>query len=123
MLGCDIIEIERIEKSILKFGDNFLKHILSDNEIALYNKRGKKAEFAAGRFAAKEAAFKALSCEILDKYEIEWKSIEVINDQDGRPQIVLDKEKITTSNIQNIDISLSHCKQYAMAQVVVLWKE
>ncbi len=41
MLGCDIIEIERIEKSILKFGDNFLKHILSDNEIVLYNKRGK----------------------------------------------------------------------------------
>ena len=50
MLGCDIIEIERIEKSILKFGDNFLKHILSDNEIALYNKRGKRSCFKSLRY-------------------------------------------------------------------------
>ncbi len=119
-----MIEIHRIQEAIEEQKLAFMSRVYTQNEIEYCEqKKANKYEHYAARFAAKEAAFKALSCEILDKYEIEWKSIEVINDQDGRPQIVLDKEKITTSNIQNIDISLSHCKQYAMAQVVVLWKE
>ena len=59
MIGCDIIEIERIKSSIDKFGDNFINKIMTCREIEIYNLKGKKAEFAAGRFAAKEAVAKS----------------------------------------------------------------
>mgnify|MGYP001861269402 CR=1 FL=1 len=122
--GCDIIEIDRIKEAILEQKDAFISRIYTKQEIDYCEKKNQnKYQHYAVRFAAKEAVFKALSCEIPDKYAIEWKSIELKNDESGRPQVGLDEKKIKTDNIANIDISISHCKQYAMAQVVVLWKE
>ena len=66
----------------------------------------------------KEAIFKAISSTLDSKYEIEWKDIEVKNDQNGRPVVNLDDKFM--KNIESIDISISHCKQYAVATVVVL---
>ena len=122
--GCDIIEIDRIKEAILEQKDAFISRIYTKQEIDYCEKKNQnKYQHYAARFAAKEAVLKALSCEIPDKYAIEWKSIELKNDESGRPQVGLDEEKIKTANIANIDISISHCKQYAMAQVVVLWEE
>ena len=122
--GCDIIEIDRIKEAIEEQKDAFISRIYTQQEIDYCEKKNQsKYQHYAARFAAKEAVFKALSCEIPDKYAIEWKSIEVKNDAAGRPQVAVDKTKIETANIENIDISISHCRQYAMAQVVVLWKE
>lgn len=78
-----------------------------------------KYQHYAARFAAKEAFFKAIS-EGFGKYELEWKDIQVTNDEAGRPQIQLLEKEI--KQIESMDISLSHCKEYAIANVVVLLK-
>lgn len=116
MLGCDIIEIERIKQSILKFGESFLKHILSENEIVLYNKRGKKAEFAAGRFAAKEAVSKALGIGIGRGYS--FTDIEILPDELGKPYVYLKNQKK-----ENIEVSISHSRMNAIAVCVIKEEE
>ena len=60
MLGCDIIEIERVQEAVDRHGDRFISRILSDNEIAIYKKRNDSITFLAGRFAAKESISKSL---------------------------------------------------------------
>lgn len=119
--GVDIIEISRIQDSIEKLGDNFLKRIYTKKEIEYCESKGKsKYEHYAARFAVKEAAFKAVSEEVKDKFEITWKDIETTNDQNGRPktEILFLKSK----KVENIDVSISHCKDYAVANVTVLFK-
>jgi len=119
--GIDIIEIDRIKESIESLEDRFLNKVFTKKEIEYCeNKKGQKYQHYAGRFAAKEAVFKAISKELNDKYSICWKDIEVINREDGRPTINL-YHKIHEM-ILDIDISISHCKQYATANVVVIWK-
>lgn len=120
--GTDIIEICRIKESIEEIGERFLERIYTKNEIEYCeSKRTQKYQHYAARFSAKEAVFKAISKEIKNKYEIEWKNIEVINDCNGRPTINLLDIKI--EGIDSIDISISHCKEYAVANVVVIWKK
>ena len=119
--GVDIIEIERIRESIESIGEKFLKRVFTDREIEYCeSKKGQKFQHYAGRFAAKEAAFKAISANLEDKYSVCWKDFEVINDKQGRPQMNL--LNIKTDEIESIDISISHCKLYATANVVVVYK-
>ena len=117
LCGTDIIEVSRIKKSIDESGDKFLNRVFTENEIKYCKSRGKSMyERFAGRFAVKEAVFKALSNELEDKYQICWKDIECLNDKNGRPYInllVFDEKKI-----ESIDVSISHCKEYAIATVV-----
>lgn len=116
--GVDIIEIERVKESIQSIGDAFLERVYTKSEIEYCeSKKMQKYQHYAARFAAKEAAFKALSEEVRDKYLISWKDIEVLNDCNGRPRLnILNKD----IKIESIDISISHCKEYAVANVVVL---
>ena len=119
--GVDIIEIDRIKESIENIGEKFLKRVFTDKEIEYCeSKKSQKYQHYAGRFAAKEAAFKAVSKQLEDKYSVCWKDFEVVNDKQGRPQINL--LNINTEKIESIDISISHCKKYAVATVVVLEK-
>ena len=115
--GTDIIEIERIKKDIEKFGPTFLEKIYTENEIKYCESKNKmKYQHYAARFAAKEAIFKAVSKKIKNKFDIGWKSCEIINDENGRPEVkILDKNLLI---IKAIDISISHCKDYAVAVVV-----
>lgn len=117
--GVDIIEIERIKKSIETIGDKFINRIFTKKEIEYCeNKKNQKYQHYAARFAAKEAIFKAISEMIDDKYAISWKEFEIINDKNDRPQIYIHNEKL--KNIKQIDVSISHCKQYAVANVVFI---
>ena len=116
--GIDIIEIERIKESIENTNGKFCERVYTQKEIKYCeSKRNQKYQHYAARFAAKEAVFKAISAELKDKYDISWKDIEIINDEKGRPQVNILTDKIY--GIENIDISLSHCKQYAVANVIV----
>ena len=120
--GVDIIEIERIKSDIEKIGEKFLNRVFTDKEIKYCeSKKAQKYQHYAARFAAKEAALKAVSKYLDDKYSVSWKDFEVENDGQGRPKINL--FNVNTDNIQNIDISISHCKLYAMASVTVLYKD
>lgn len=122
LCGTDIIEINRIKQSIERSGQNFLKLVFTPKEIEYCEKR-KAAKYYhyAGRFAAKEAIFKAVSSLLENKFDISWHNAEVINDENGNPKIeFLD---IKFDKIKNIDISISHCKEYAVASVVAIVEE
>ncbi len=118
--GTDIIEIGRIKDSIEDMGERFLERVFTKKEIEYCESRkNQKYQHYAGRFAGKEAVFKAISPQLKDKYEIGWKNIEIINDENGRPCVhFLD---IEIQGIDEIDISISHCKQYATANVVAIF--
>lgn len=119
--GIDIIEISRIRESIEDLGKKFLDRVYTQEEIRYCESKGKsKYEHYAGRFAVKEAAFKAVSGLMKDKYQIVWKDIECLNDSSGRPCVNI--LGIDDKKIENIDVSISHCRDYATASVVVLYK-
>lgn len=119
--GTDIIEIDRIKESIESLGDKFLNKVFTEKEI-LYceSKKAQKYQHYAARFAAKEAIFKAISESLKDKFALAWTDYEILNDEDGKPNVNI--SGIDLSNIENIDLSISHCKQYAVATVVVIYK-
>lgn len=123
--GIDIIEVERIKSSIDEMGDNFLNRVYTENEIQYCeSKKKNKYQSYAARFAVKEAAFKAVSTLIKDKYSISWKNIETTNDENGRPSvkfISLTKEvEKELAKIESIDVSISHLEEYAVATVNIL---
>lgn len=121
--GTDIIEIERIKRSIenQKTGKRFLERVYTKKEMQYCeSKKSQKYQHYAVRFAAKEATFKALSEQIEDKYTITWKDIEIIKDTQGKPKLNL--ANIDLKDMESIDLSLSHDKQHAIATVVVLRK-
>lgn len=97
---------------------SFQKKYIHGNEIIYCNSKGKNCyEHFAARFAAKEAVIKALSDLLKNKYELDWKDIEIINSKDGKPKLILHRE---IKNIASIDISLSHLKEYAVANAMIL---
>ena len=119
--GTDIIEVERIKDSIEKLGDKFLNRVFTENEIAYCeSKKANKYEHYAARFAAKEAIFKAISPLLDNKFSIDWTDIEILNDNQGRPYVLSAKDNL--NNI-NIDISLSHIKEYALATAVAVLED
>lgn len=119
--GTDIIEIDRVKDAIEKTGDKFLKRVFTKKEIEYCEgKKGMKYQHYAARFAAKEAVFKAVSDALNKTEDIGWTDIEIINNEVGKPQVTF--LNIEIINLENIDISISHCKQYATANVVAVFK-
>ena len=113
--GTDIIEIKRIQQSIEKLENKFLDRVFTSKEIEYCeSKKKQKYQHYAARFAVKEAVFKAISKTLENKYEINWKDIETLNDDQGRPCGFIKGDRQ-----DNMDISISHCKEYALATVVV----
>ena len=115
--GTDIIEIERIKSEIERHGHAFINRIYTQKEIEYCeSKKAMKYQHYAVRFAAKEAIFKAISTQIKDKYSIKWTDFEILDNEDGRPQVKI--TDIELKNIRHIEISLSHCKEYANAVAI-----
>ena len=125
--GIDIIEVERIKEAILEVGDSFLNRIYTEKEIEYCNKSEvMKYQHFAARFAAKDAVFKAISEYIDGRKDAIWKDIEIINSESGKPEINVDKLKENINkagdNVRliNIDVSISHIRDFAVASAVVL---
>ena len=115
--GIDIVEVDRIKKNIEEHADRFLNKVYTKKEIEYCEtKKVNKFQSYAGRFAAKEAIFKAISKALSSKFEIEWKDIEVLNDANGRPVVNLYCESL---HVNHIDVSISHINMLAVASVVV----
>jgi len=122
LCGTDIIEISRIKESIERSGKSFLNIIYTPEEIEYCeSKKNAKYYHYAGRFAAKEAIYKAVSALLKNKFDISWKNAQVINDANGNPKIEF--IGIDIKNLKNIDISISHCKEYAVATVIAVVEE
>jgi len=117
-IGIDIVETDRIKRTVKKFGRRFLSKVFTAREIDYSMKKRFPAEHLAARFAAKEALLKALG----DLSIADLKKIEVKNLKNGKPIISLHKavEKIKNKRkIKNILISISHSKKYAVAMVLL----
>ena len=113
-IGNDIIEINRIEKAIKKA--NFITKVFTENEIKLFEIKGNRAEFFAGRFTGKEAISKALGTGFR---EFSLTDIEILNNELGKPYVTF-KNSIESYNKKYfIDISISHCKEYATAVAII----
>lgn len=118
--GIDIIEINRIKQSIEETEGKFCERVYTQKEIDYCESKNiQKYQHYAARFAAKEAVFKAISQTLKSKYDISWKDIEILNDDNGRPYVQILNQNI--QGIDNIDISISHCKEYAVANVIVCY--
>ena len=117
--GVDIIEIPRIQEIIERRGERFLKRIFTEEEIR-FSKN--KIERFAGRFAAKEAVMKAFGT---GRIGISWTDIEVVRTEDEAPEIKLHgrgKVFAKSEEIDDISISISHSKKYAIAFAVILFR-
>jgi len=122
IIGCgiDLVKIERIEKVIKKWGDNFTFRIftLLEREYC-EKKKSNKFQSYAGKFAAKEAFLKALG---LGLRGVNWKDIEIKNDELGQPIIDISgkRKKIALAKgVSKYFITISHTKEYAIAQVII----
>lgn len=116
-VGVDIIELARIERSQLRLGERFLDRIFTAQEQAYCAGR---VTSLAGRFAVKEAVGKALGTGIGD---VRWRDIEVVNDERGRPELVLHntaKELAESLGLCTWSISLSHSEMYAIGMAIGL---
>ena len=119
--GLDIVETERIRKSVEQFGDRFLNRVFLPSEIEYC--RGMKfpeLHFAA-RFAAKEAISKAFGTGI--GRELGWKDMEICRRASGEPFVVLHgkgAELAKQRGVTNVFVSLSHCRDYAAASAVAV---
>ena len=115
-IGIDIIELDRIEASLGK-SDRLAARVLTASELGKYEELTnwrRRIEYLAGRFAAKEACAKALGTGI---GKLSFRDIEVTNDEKGAPKLT----------VQGYDhyiflLSISHSKEYAVAQVVICEK-
>lgn len=118
--GTDIIEIDRVQESIDKYGISFLEKVYSPLEIEYCESKGKmKYQHYAARFASKEAVAKMLGTGFNGTFEL--KDIEVTNDEFGKPKVTLyngAKKFFDSNNLEKIDISISHCKSYAVSMVI-----
>ncbi len=118
--GIDLIEIKRIQKALERHGDRFLDRIFTEAEIK--QARGNAPELAA-RFAAKEAASKALGTGI---GPVSWREMETINDFRGKPQIYLHGRAALIAEelgFTTWSVSLTHSRDTAAAVVVCVGEE
>ena len=119
-LGTDLVEVHRIERSLERFGDQFLARVYTPGEIAYCHARRKtSAESFAARFAAKEAGAKALGTGI--SRGVGWTEFEVIRYPGQAPQLALHgraAEIAAHLGIGHITLSLTHTRGLAMAVVV-----
>ena len=115
-LGLDIVEIERIARDIESFGDRFLNRVLSESERRLYDSRLDKAQFVAGRFAAKEAAIKGLGAYLTTAPALA--SLEIMPDANGCPQLHFPPELREKLASVRCLVSITHERKVAAAVVV-----
>ena len=120
--GSDIIDNRRINKTLDRFGLKFKNRCFCINEIQDFENRHQKVNFFAKRFAAKEACAKALGTGLAKG--VFWKDIEVANNQDGKPYILLHNKALSivkniTKSKYKIEVSLSDELDYSIANVII----
>jgi holo-[acyl-carrier protein] synthase len=118
-LGVDIAEVDRIEAAIRRHGDAFLQRVFTAAEIAYCERHRNKAERYAGRFAAKEAAMKALGTGW--RKGVRWVDIEVTRNSAGKPSLQFSgrtKEIAGQLGVKHISLSITHSGNSAFAEVI-----
>ncbi len=119
-VGTDIVRIARMRNMIKRFGDEFTHRIYTPAELLEAEARSDPSEYFAGRWAAKEAAAKALGCGIGESCA--WQDISISNDQNGSPKLVFSGNGLIACRRMGIiaaHVSVSHEHEYACATVIM----
>lgn len=118
-LGTDLIEIARIERSVARFGEAFLRRIYTAGEVAYCMAKKNSAESLAARFAAKEAGAKALGTGI--SRGVGWQELEVRRAPGQRPELHLSGRAAQIAaalGVTRLSLTLSHSRELSIAVVV-----
>ena len=122
-LGIDATDIPRVAALVERYGDRFLRRVFTDGEIAYCTRRRNPVPHFAGRFAAKEAAMKALGTG--QTRDVLWKDIEVVR-QDGPPQLRFHggaARRAAEMRVEKALVTITHSDALAIAQVMLLAPE
>ena len=117
--GVDIAETARLGEALDRHGERFASRIYTPQEIAYCERFKNKAERYAARFAAKEAAFKALGTGWREG--VRWLDVEVTHQPSGKPELVLSgraKELAEEMGVARTEVSISHANHYVVAVVI-----
>lgn len=118
-MGVDIAEVHRIRAAIERYGETFLRRVYTPDERQYCEQFRNKYERYAGRFAAKEAAMKALGTGW--RRGVRWVDFEVVREKGGRPTVKLDgaaKKIAEELGVKRIALSITHTEAQALAQVI-----
>ena len=119
-IGVDATEVDRVRGIVERHGERFLQKVFAPAETAYAGARARKYEHLAARFAAKEAALKALGIGVAEG--MAFNQIEVTNDESGKPGIRLHGaalQRAQERGISRIHLSISHTETLAIAQVIM----
>jgi holo-[acyl-carrier protein] synthase len=118
--GIDIAEVPRISESIERFGERFLRRVFTEEEIRYCDSKANRVERYAARFAAKEAAMKALGTGW--NHGVRWRDVEVFRSPGSRPTIRFHgkaAEFAARLHANHVALSLSHTAEQAIASVIL----
>ena len=118
--GVDIVEVERVASAIERFGERFLRRVYTAGEIKYCRSKRNASERFAARFAAKEAAFKAIGTGL--RMGVAWKEVEVRREPGGRPTISFSGAAAVHAGklgMKRASLSISHTAEVAIANVIL----
>jgi holo-[acyl-carrier protein] synthase len=118
-IGIDLVEVARIRDLLAAHGGRFKARAFTAAEIAYCDSNADAAIHYAARFAAKEAAAKALGTGLWSAAGINWTDIEVLRAADGRPSLQFHHNAATLTAGLRAYLSMTHTKEQAMAQVIL----
>ncbi|MBP7341718.1 MAG: holo-ACP synthase [Smithellaceae bacterium] len=119
-IGIDLVENERMEKIIAKWGEKFLSRVFSDGEIAYCSRHAQASLHYGARFAVKEAFLKAIGTGL--GRGVRLREIEVVNEESGKPDVHVSggaRRYLDDAGIDRIHLSITHTKNYASAVVLL----
>lgn len=119
--GIDIVKISRISSMVEKYGDTFTQKVFTPSEVKYCLKKANPGLHFAGRWAVKEAFYKALPADC-QKVSF-WKSIEILSSKGGKPEVhVITSElkgALDVAGITDVFVSISHEKEFAVASITL----
>ena len=118
--GIDICEVVRVRQAIERFGQRFLKRVFTEAERAYCESKRNRIERYAARFAAKEAAMKAIGTGL--RRGVSWQDFEIGREPGGRPTMVFKGKAAefgTKLGTKSVSLSITHTSTIAMAQVIL----
>jgi len=117
-VGVDLVEISRIKLAIERYGERFMGRVFTPWEIQYCLSKANPELSFAGRFAVKEAVFKAIGTGFSNG--VKWTSVEVVNDKNGQPQVRLGMAITSLIGDKKVIISLSHTRDLAVASAILI---
>ena len=117
-VGIDLVDIPRIKQAIERYGERFIGRVFTPWEIQYCLSKINPELSFAGRFAVKEAVFKAIGTGFAEG--VKWTSVEIVNDRKGHPEVRLGQAIRKHIGSKKIIVSLSHTREYAVASAIMV---